>query len=97
METYITLGSFTQEGVRKVKESPARIEQARKSVEAAGGKFLSWHLTLGRYDFVAVTVAPDAKTAAAVLLSLGMQGNVRTETLRALTEDEFKDVVAGLD
>lgn len=96
METYITLGSFTQEGVNNIKESPARIEQARKAVEAAGGKFLSWYLTLGRYDFVAVTEAPDAKTAAAVLLSLGMQGNVRTETLRALTEAEFKDVVAGL-
>ena len=61
METYIILGNFTQEGVSNIKERPARIEAARKAVEAAGGKFLSWHLTMGRYDFVAITEAADAK------------------------------------
>jgi uncharacterized protein with GYD domain len=96
METYIILGSYTSEGVAKIKESPARIEGARKAVEAAGGKFLSWYLTMGRYDFIAITQAPNAQAAAAVLLAIGGQGAVRTETLRALTEEEFKGVVAGL-
>lgn len=96
METYIILGSYTQEGVAKIKEGPARIDAARKAVEAAGGKFLAWYLTMGRYDFMAITEAPDAKTAAAVLLSIGAQGNIRTETLRALTEEEFKGVVGSL-
>jgi uncharacterized protein with GYD domain len=96
METYVILGSYTQEGVRKIKEGPDRIEAARKAVEAAGGTFLSWHLTLGRYDFVVITEAPDAKTAASVLLAVGSQGNVRTETLRALSEKEFGEVVKAL-
>ena len=96
METYIILGNFTQEGANKIKESPARIDAARKAVEAAGGKFLSWHLTMGRYDFVAITEAPDAKAAASVLLAIGGRGNVRTETMRALTEEEFKEVVASM-
>ena len=96
METYIILGNFTQEGANKIKESPVRIEAARKAVEAAGGKFLSWHLTMGRYDFVAITEAPDAKAAASVLLAIGGRGNVRTETMRALTEEEFKEVVASM-
>ncbi|MEE8120126.1 MAG: GYD domain-containing protein [Anaerolineales bacterium] len=96
METYIILGNYTQDGVRKIKESPARIEAARKATEAAGGKFLSWHLTMGRYDFVVITEAPDAKTAASVLLAIGAQGDSRTETLRALTEEEFKEVVAAM-
>ncbi len=96
METYIILGNFTQEGVSKIKERPARIEAARQAVTAAGGKFISWHLTMGRYDFVCITEAPHAKAAAAVLLAIGMQGNTRTETLRALTEGEFKELVAGL-
>ncbi len=96
METYIILGNFTQDGVSKIKESPARIEAARKAVEAAGGKFLSWHLTIGRYDFVAIAQAPDAKAAASVLLAVGAQGNSRTETMRALTEEEFKEVVASM-
>ena len=96
METYIILGNFTQEGVSKIKESPARVEAARKAIEAAGGKFLSWHLTLGRYDFVAIAEVPDAKTGTAVLLAIGAQGNSRTETMRALTEEEFKEVVAAM-
>jgi uncharacterized protein with GYD domain len=96
METYIILGSFTQEGVGKIKESPARIEAARQATEAAGGKFLSWHLTFGQYDFVVITEVPDAKVGVAVLLGIGAQGNVRTETLRAFTEEEFKEVVQSM-
>jgi uncharacterized protein with GYD domain len=96
METYIILGNYTQEGVRKIKESPARIEAARQAVAAAGGKFLSWHLTMGRYDFVVIAEAPDAKTAASVLLAIGAQGASRTETLRALSENDLKEIVAAL-
>jgi uncharacterized protein with GYD domain len=96
METYITLGNFTQEGVSKIKDSPGRIEAGRKAVEDAGGKFLGWYLTMGQYDFVIITQAPDAKVAASLILAIGAQGNIRTETLRALTEEEFKGIVAGM-
>ncbi len=96
METYIILGKYTQEGVRNIKESPARIEAARKAIEAAGGKLLSWHLTLGQYDFVVVTEAPDAKVGTAVLLAIGAEGNSRTETLRAFTEEEFGEIVKSV-
>jgi uncharacterized protein with GYD domain len=96
METYFILGNYTQQGVDKIKESPARIESARKAIEAAGGKLLSWHLTMGRYDFVVITESPDAKTAASVLLAVGAQGNMRSETMRAFTEEEFKEIVAAL-
>ena len=96
METYIILGSWTQQGMAKIKEGPARIEAARKAMEAAGGKMVAWYLNMGRYDFVVVSEAPNAKVAAAVLLATGAQGNVSTETLHALTEAEFKGVVSSL-
>jgi uncharacterized protein with GYD domain len=96
METYIILGNYTQQGISKIKEGPGRVEAARKAAEAAGGKFLSFHLTMGRYDFVAITEAPDTKAAASVLLAVGAQGNSRTETMRALTEEEFKELVATM-
>jgi uncharacterized protein with GYD domain len=96
METYIILGNYTQEGASKFERTTARIETTRKSVESAGGKFLSWYLTMGQYDFVSIVQVPDAKTAASLLLAGGAQGNSRTETMRALTEEEFKEVVASL-
>ena len=96
VETYIIMGKWTQQGIAKVKEGPARIEAARKAMEAAGGKMIAWYLTLGRYDFVVIEEAPNVQAAAAVLLATGSLGNVSTETLHALTEAEFKDVVSTL-
>ena len=96
METYIIMGKWTQQGIAKVKEAPARLEAARKATESAGGKMLAWYLTFGRYDFVIITEAPNVKAVASVLLATGAQGNVSTETLHALTEAEFKEVVTAL-
>ena len=96
METYIILGNFTQQGAEALNDSPQRIEAAREATEAAGGKFLGWYLTMGQYDFVVIVEGTDAKTAAALLLATGMQGNFRTETLQAFTEDEFKGILNGL-
>ena len=95
METYIVLGNYTEQGVTNIKESPARTNACRKALEAAGGKLLGWYLTMGRYDIVFIVQAPDSKTAASLLLSMGAQGDARTETLRAFTEEEFRGMLAG--
>jgi len=96
METYIILGKFTQKGIENIKDSPNRLEAATKAIEAAGGRFLGWYLTMGQYDFVLVAEAPNANITAALLLGTGMQGYVSTETLRAFTGDEFRAILAGL-
>ncbi len=96
METFIILGNYTREGATHMKDAPQRIEEVRKAIEAAGGKLIAWYLTMGQYDSVAIAQGPDAATAARLLLAVGAQGNLRTETLRAFTEAEFKDLVAGL-
>ena len=96
METYIILGKYTQQGMTKIKEAPARIEAVRKAIEKVGGKMVAWYLTLGRYDFLLITEVPNTKVGTAVLLATGAQGNVTTETLHALTEAEFKAVVSSL-
>lgn len=96
METFIILGKWTQQGITKVKQAPGRIEAVRKATETAGGRMVAWYLTFGRYDFVVIAEFPSAKAAAALLLSNGAKGNAGTETLRALTETEFKSVVASL-
>jgi uncharacterized protein with GYD domain len=96
METYIVLGNFTKQGVDNLKGTPERIEAVRKAVEEAGGKWLGWYLTLGQYDFMVITQSPDSNQVASLLMATGMQGNVRTETLRAFTEAEFKNLVQNL-
>jgi len=96
MDTYVILGNYTQQGVEKIKESPDRIEAGRKAFEAVGGKIIGWYLLMGRYDFMLIVQAPNSQAVASVLLSYGAGGNGRTETLRAFSEAEFKDIVASL-
>jgi len=96
METYVILGKYTEKGAANIKQGPARLEAVRKAVEAAGGKWLGFYLTMGQYDYVLITQAPNAQAAASLLLATGAQGNVSTQTMRAFTEEEFKGLVASL-
>jgi len=96
MPTYISLVNFTQQGIEKVKESPARFEAARKAYEAVGAKLLQFYLVMGRYDIVVICEGPDDKTATKLALMIGSKGALRTETFRAFTEDEYRKIVAEL-
>lgn len=96
MPTYITLAHWTQQGVEKVKDSPARLDAARKAFKALGADLKEFYLTMGRYDFVLITEAPNDEAAAKAALAVASQGNVRTETLRAFTEDEYRKLLGSL-
>lgn len=96
MENYFILGKYTNKGVGSLKDSPARIEAARKIVEDGGGTFVSWYFTLGQYDFINHIQAPDSKTFAFIVLALGASGNADTETMKAFTEAEFTKMAESL-
>ena len=94
VETYFILGNWTQQGMTEIKSSPERIDDARRALERAGGAWLGWYLLMGRYDFAVILQVPDIAVVSQFLLAIGALGNARTETLRALTEVEFRDLVA---
>ena len=96
MPTYIILIRYTQQGIQKIRESPERVDAARKAFRDAGADLKTFYLVMGRYDAVAVVEAPDDATLAKVLLALGSQGNIQTETLRAFREDEYRKIVSEL-
>jgi len=96
MATYVSLVRYTDQGIRNIKESPARLEAAKKAAQSIGAEIKSFYLALGTYDIVVTVDAPDDETAARFTLSLGSQGNVRTETLRVFTEPEFRKLIASL-
>ena len=50
MLTYITLLRRTQQGIQNIKESPARLEQAKEAITAAGGERKAFHLTMGQTE-----------------------------------------------
>ena len=96
MPTYISLLRYTQQGIEKIKEGPARLEAARKVFEKIGAKIKDFYLVSGRYDAVLISEAPDDTTLAKATLSLGSRGNARSETFRAFTEEEFRKIIAAL-
>jgi uncharacterized protein with GYD domain len=96
MATYISFLKYTQQGAQNIKDSPKRLDAARKAYQAAGAKLKEFYLVMGRYDAVVVAEAPDEATVAKLALAVGALGNVRTETMRAFTEDEYRKIVASL-
>ena len=96
MPTYISPLRLTQQGVQNIKEAPRRIEAGRQAFEAAGARLTGVYVVSGQYDYVLLFEAPDEETAAAVMLTLGRLGNVRSETMRAFTEEEFRRIASGL-
>ncbi len=96
MNTYITLVHFTQAGVEKIKDSPKRLEEVKKAFKAAGAEMKAFYLVMGRFDAVVISEAPNDEAGAKVCLAIGAKGYVRTETLRAFTEDEYRKIVSAL-
>ncbi len=96
MPTYIMLLNWTEQGISKIKASPRRLDAGRKEFKQAGCQLKDVFLTMGPYDLVCTVEAPDGETAAKAILSLGAAGNVRTLTLPAFTEDEYRKIVGSL-
>ena len=61
-----------------------------------GGEFKSIFLTLGDYDLVVIYEAPDDAVAARFNLQLGMQGNIRTRTMKAFPEAAYREIITSL-
>jgi len=96
MPTYISLIKYTHQGISTIKEGPGRLDANKEILNRYGSELKAFYLTMGRYDIVTVSEAPDDATAAKVALTIGSAGNVTTETLRAFTEGEYRDIVAAL-
>lgn len=97
MPTYISLVEYTQDGIENIDDSPARLDDARGLAEALDGEVTDVYLTMGQYDLIVVSEFPDDETYAQFALTVAKQGAVSTETLKAFPEDEYREIVGGLD
>ncbi len=96
MPTYIALANWTQLGIQKIKESPARLDEFKKLVKAMGGEVKGFYMVTGKYDLVIVTEAPNDDVMAKVALMTASKADTTSETLRAFTEDEYRKIIAAL-
>jgi len=96
MPTFVVLASFTDQGIRNVKETIGRAESFKQMAAMAGIKVKSIYWTLGRHDLVAICDVPDDEDATALSLSISSRGNIRCETLRAFSFDEMKNILGKM-
>ena len=96
MPTYIALLNWTGQGIKNVKDSPSRLDAGREAFKKLGVNLKETYLTMGQYDHVCIIEATDDEAFATAMLSLGAQGNVKTETLKAFTEDQYRKICASV-
>jgi uncharacterized protein with GYD domain len=92
----IVLMRLTKEGKKAIKDSPKRIEAAKKAVQASGGKWVEIYATLGEYDFVAVVEMSTLEGAMATSALISSTGTIKMETLVGFNEAEWKKIVGKL-
>jgi uncharacterized protein with GYD domain len=96
MPTYIALLKWTPQGIQNIKQSPSRLDAARKAFQSSGVNMKQFYMVTGHYDMVAICEAPDDMSMAKAMLTTTSQGSIVSETSRAFTEDEYRQIVAGL-
>jgi uncharacterized protein with GYD domain len=96
MPAYISLINLTDQGIRTIKDDPGRVRSAARIAEKEGVRILAEWWTMGPYDAVMIAEAPDEETMNRFLLGAGRQGNIRTTTMRAFTQDEISSIIERL-
>lgn len=96
MATYFIFIDWTEQGIRNVKDSPKRLDAAKKGIKDSGGEVKGFYMLQGSHDGVLIADMPSDDKLAGFVLKIGGLGNVRTTTVRAYTEDEYRKIMGGL-
>ena len=97
MQTYMIHVKYTQMGIENIKGSPYRVEAAKQIISFMGGEPTAFYAVMGaEHDAVFVLEAPGDDAAAKIALNIAMHGNVRTDTHRVFTEDEYRKIIEAL-
>jgi uncharacterized protein with GYD domain len=96
MTTYIALFKLTDAGIKAAKDSPRRLDAAKKLLSDMGGEMKQFYMVMGDFDFVGICEAPDDAVMARYVLQLGGLGFVRTKTLKAFPETAYREIIRSL-
>jgi len=96
MPTFMMSLNWTDQGIRAVKDSPKRSEDARELANKVGVEIKHLYLTSGDTDLVIFVDAPSGDNVAKFALAICSQGNIRSSTSRAWTEAEFTKLISDL-
>ncbi len=96
MATYLIHINWTEQGIRNIKDSSKRLDTAKKTLKELGGDVKAFYMTQGDSDGLLIVEVPTDEVLANFVLKIGSAGNVRTSTVRAYAEDEYRRIVGGV-
>lgn len=96
MPTYIALVTFTDQGIRHIKQTTERAKGLVDAASRLGIQVKNIYWTMGPFDAFFTADAPDDDTMTTLAVSLGSLGNVRTQTLRAFSAEEMNKIIGKL-
>ena len=96
MPTFVSLINYTDKGIREISDSPKRLDLAKKILKEMGGEIKDFYLTIGSYDIIVVAEAPSDEIFAKFLLEVGSTERIRTNTLKAFPEADYRKIIEEL-
>ena len=96
MANYVILVNWTPQGIEDVRNTTKRATEGATVLKSLGGKLKNIVWTTGPYDAVLTVEAPDDETVTTFCLAAGLQGNVRTTTMRAFDRAEMAAIIERL-
>ena len=95
MATYMILFSFTEKGIKEIKDSPARVTTAKEIISKMGGEVRAFYAILGsQYDTMFILDAPNDEKLGGMVLAIARLGYVRTQTYRLFSEGEYSKIIS---
>ena len=96
MPTFVCSLGWTEQGIKAIKDAPKRAKAARKLAEKFGVDIKQVYMTNGNDDLMIIMETANGDNIAKFALALSSQGNVRTRTVRAWSEEEMVKLIAEL-
>ena len=96
MPTFIMTGTWTDQGIRGVKDAPKRAQAARDLAKKLGVEIKQAFLTSGESDLLLILETSNADNIPKFAMAIGSLGNVRTRTVRAWPEAEMTKFISEL-
>ena len=96
MVTYIMLMNLSREGKENIKEAPQRFAATQRNMKACGVKLVDMYAILGPCDYVLVLEAPDERAIFKFVAMISADGEINTETWRAISFEEFSKITQEL-
>jgi uncharacterized protein with GYD domain len=93
MATYVTLYRYTDQGMRGIGNAVELAKRWQGEADRRGIKVHALWWLQGQYDALTIVEGLDDDAITALLLAIGAEGSLRTETMRAYSGEDLARIL----